>query len=186
MPILSNWPAAVAVAGGVLIAYAAYRRSMGRRSMKLRTDDLRAELRAERESLRAMMEALPAQIDLARKSRTPAAVAPADVDGLRQWLRESDLDLSEVELLTSQLPTVDAEDLSLSDVDAEIKLVEVLALSLRAGALVEKYRASTPMREAERDPFADDAFADGAEALLRETSQYSANGSRPSIAESVV
>jgi hypothetical protein len=192
MPIFSNSPAVVAVAAGVLIAYAVYRRSVNRRSIKRRTHDLGAELRAEEELLRAMLEALPAQIDLAKRSRTAPAHAPGNTEGLQQWLGELDLDLSEVELLRSQLSTLDSGDISLSDVDAEIKLVEVLALSLRANALAEKYRTSIPerqtdLRETDRETFADDAtFTDDAAALRREASQYSANDSRSPIVESVV
>lgn len=174
-------PAAAAVACGALAAYAAYRRSMYRRSVRLGMHDLRAELRAERESLCAVMGALPAQIDLAKRSRTAAVVAPEDAEGVRQWLRELDLDASEAELLSSQLSAVDSDDTALSDVDVEIKLVEVLALSLRASALAEKYRTSIPLRETDRDRFADDS-----ETLVREASRYSANDSRSSIAESVV
>jgi hypothetical protein len=196
MPILSNSPAVVAVAAVVLIAYAVYRRSIKRRSIERRTHDLGAELRAEEGSLRAMLEALPAQIDLAKRSRT--APAPGNTEGLQQWLGELELDSSEVELLRSQLSTLDSGDLPLSDVDAEIKLVEVLALSLRASALAEKYRASIPerktdLRETDRETFADretftddEMFADDAAALRREASQYSANDSRSPIVESVV
>jgi hypothetical protein len=110
---------------------------------------------------------------------------------LQQWLDELDLDSSEVELLRSQLSAVDSGDMSLSDVDMEMKLVEVLALSLRATALAEKYRASIPERDSdlretdlrERDL---ETFADDADALRREASQYSANDSRSPIVESVV
>jgi len=206
MPIFSDSLAVLAVAAAVPIAYAVYRRSVNRRSIERRMHDLGAELRAEQESLRAMIEALPAQIDLAKRSRMAPAHAPGNTEVLQQWLGELELDSSEVELLRSQLATVDPGDMSLSDVDAEIKLVEVLALSLRASALAEKYRALIPerktdlrdtdlreadlreadlrdtdLREADRETFADDA-----DALPREASQYSVNDSRSPIVESVV
>jgi len=201
MPIFSNSPAVVAVAAvaaAVLIAYAVYRRSIKRRSIERRTHDLGAELRAEEGSLRAMLEALPAQIDLAKRSRTAPAHAQGNTEGLQQWLGELELDSSEVELLRSQLSSLDSGDLSLSDVDAEIRLVEVLALSLRASALAEKYRASIPerktdLRETDRETFTNDetftdeeTFADDAAPPRREASQYSANDSRSPIVESVV
>ena len=191
MPIFSASPAVVAVAVAALIAYAAYRRIINRRSIERRTHDLGAELRAEQESLRAMIEALAAQIDLAKRSRTAPAHAPGNTERLQQWLDELDLDSSEVELLRSQLSAVDSGDMSLSDVDMEMKLVEVLALSLRATALAEKYRASIPERDTdlrERDLRETDleTFADDTDALRREASQYSANDSRSPIVESVV
>lgn len=181
-----NLPAVLAVVVGVLITYTAYHRSIYRRTIKRRTQDLGAELRAEQASLRAVIEALPGQIDLARRSRTAAAAAPG-AEGLQRWLAELDRDLSEVELLRSQIPTSDSGDRSLSDVDTEIQLVEVLALSLRASALAEKCRASIAVRAADRETFVDDVQAprpDDADA--RATSQYCANDSRSPIVESVV
>jgi hypothetical protein len=184
MPSLHNIPAVLAVAvAGALITYAAYRRSAKRTAQERTAGDLRSELHAEQESLRAAIEALPALIDLAKRSRTAAAHAAGNTgpEGLQQWLCELDLDVSEVELLKSQLPAADSDHKPLSDMDVEIRLVEVLALSLRAGALAEKYRASIFVRETDRESHADDA-----EALLEEASQYSLNNSRPSIVESVV
>jgi hypothetical protein len=63
----------------------------------------------------------------------------------------------------------------------EISLVEILAVSLRAGALAEKYRASVSVQETDRESLTDDA-----EVLIRETSQYSLSNSRSSIVESAV
>jgi hypothetical protein len=184
MSNLHNIPAVLAVAvAGSLVAYAAYRRSAKRTAQKRTAGDLRSELRAERESLRAALEALPAQLGLAKRSRTAAAHAAGNTapEGLQQWLRELDLDLSEVELLNSQVPAADADIQSLSDMDMEVRLVEVLALSLRASTLAEKYRASMSVQETDRESLTDDA-----EPLIREASQYSLNNSRSSIVESAV
>jgi hypothetical protein len=179
MSSLHNIPAVLAVAvAGSLVAYAAYRRSAKRTAQKRTSHDLRSEIRAELESLRAALEALLAHIGLARRSRT--AAGDTSSEGLQQWLCELDLDLSEVELLKSQLFTADAAD-SLSDMDVEVKLVEVLALSLRASALAEKYRASISVQETDRESFTDDAGA-----VMLEASQYSLNNSRSSIVESAV
>jgi hypothetical protein len=157
MPTLPNIPAVLGVtAAGALIAYAAYRRSIKRRA-----HDLRTELLAEQASLRAAIEALPAQIDLAKRSRTAGADAAGNpaTERMRQWLCELDLDLSEAELLKSQLSAAEADYNSLSDMDVEVKLVEVLSLSLRANALAEKYRASHWVRETNRESLTDDADA---------------------------
>jgi hypothetical protein len=188
MPSLHNIPAVLAGAvAGALIAYAAYRRSGKRMAQKQTAHDLRTELRAERESLRAAVEALSAQIDLAKRSRVAAAHAAGNVasEGLQQWLCELDLDLAEAELLRSQLPAADADYKALSDMDVEIELVEVLALSLRASPLTEKYRASISVSDApislqETDT---ESLTEDAEALLPEPSQYSLNNARSSIAE---
>jgi hypothetical protein len=185
MPSLHNIPAiAAAAVAGALIAYAVYRRSAKRMAQERTAGDLRSELRAEQESLRAAIEALPAQIDLAKRGRMAAARATENIgpEGLQQWLCELDLDASEAELLKSQLSAADTDDQkSLSDMDVEIRLVEILALSLRAGALTEKYRASTSEQETDRESRNDDA-----EALIREAAQYSLSNSRSSIVESVV
>jgi hypothetical protein len=182
MSSLHNIPAVLAVAvAGALVAYGAYRRSAKRTAQKRTSHDLRSEIRAEQESLRAALEALPAQIGLAKRSRTAAAHAAGNAapEGSQQWLCDLDLDLSEVELLKSQLSAADADTKSLSDMDVEIRLVEVLALSLRASALAEKYRASISVQETDRESLTDDA-----EALIREASQYSLNNSRSSIVKS--
>jgi len=183
MPSLHNIPAiAAAAVAGALIAYATYRRSAKRMAQERTAGDLRSELRAEQESLRAALEALPAQLGLAKRSRTAAAHAAGNTapEGLQQWLCELDLDLSEVALLKSQVSATDADIQSLSDMNVEIRLVEVLALSLRASALAEKYRASISVQEMNRESRNDDA-----EAPIREAPQYSLN-SRSSIVESTV
>jgi hypothetical protein len=175
MAILSLIPAALAVAaGGALTGYAAYRRSSRRR-----THDLRPELWAELASLHAAVEALPAQIDLAKRLRKAAAhQAGSAAAEVQQWLREVDLDLSEAELLKSQLPAPDGHQ-SLSDMEVEIKLVEVLSSSLRARALAEKYRATISAHDTDRE-----RVTDGTEALLQEGSYVPPGKSGPLIVES--
>ena len=182
MSNLHNMPAVLSVAvAGALVAYSAYRRSAKRIAQKRTAGDLRSELRSEQESLRAALEALPAQIGQAKRSRTAAAHAAGNTapEGLQQWLCELDLDLSEVEFLKSHLSAADADYKSVSDMDVEIRLVEVLASSLRASALAEKYRASISVPETDRESRNDDA-----EAPIREASQYSLNNSRSAIVKS--
>jgi hypothetical protein len=186
MSILPAIPVVLAVAAvGALIAYAVYRRSA-----RGRTYDMRPELQAELASLRAAVEALPAQIDVAKRSRKVVAHAAGNkaTEGLQQQgLSELDLDLSEAELLKSQLSAADA-DQSLSDMDVEIKLVEVLTLSLRANALAEKYRATISLHETDVSVHETDgeSLRDDAEALLPGASQYSLGKSGPSIVEPAV
>jgi hypothetical protein len=178
MPILPIMPAVLAVAAvGALIAYTGYRRSTRRKK-----HDMRTELRDEQASLRAAVEALPAQIDLAKRSRKSAADAEGNTatEGLHEWLGQLDLDLSEAELLRSQLSAADA-DKSLSDMDVEVKLVEVLAMSLRVSMLAEKYRASISVHETDRDSRTEDA-----EAQIQEAPQHSLGKSGSSVVESAV
>jgi len=190
MSTLPAIPVVLAVAAvGAVIAYAAYRRS-ARGWMY----DMRPELQTELASLRAAVEALPAQIDLAKRSRKAVAYAAGNkaTEGLQQWLSELDLDLSEAELLRSQLSAADA-DQSSSDMDVEIKLVEVLTLSLRANALAEKYRATIsvhetdgPVHETDDESLTDDEFTDDADALLVGASQYPLGKTGRSIVEPAV
>lgn len=177
MSILPTIPAVLAVAAiGALIAYTGYRRSTGRSK-----HDMRRDLLDELASLRAAVEALPALIDLAKRSRKAAAHAEGNTatEGLHQWLGQLDLDLREAELLRSQLSAADA-DKTLSDMEVEVKLVEVLAMSLRASTLADKYRASISVHETDRDSLTEEA-----DALIREASQYSL-GKSGSVVESAV
>jgi replicative superfamily II helicase len=122
----------VAIAGAV-IAYAAYRRFT-----KAGHYDLRGEVCAERESLRSVIEALPAQLERAGVV-ADESTSPLRSDSMRQRLSELEVDLLEAKLLGSELPDIDYTDLSAAEL--ELRLVEILAMSVRANALADKYRA---------------------------------------------
>jgi hypothetical protein len=148
MLIFHNVPVVIAVAiASTLLAYAAYRRWKGPGT------DLRAELREELESLRAAIEALPAKLDLAKRSRTAAAEATGHVKSaaMQKWLSELEIDLLEVKLLESQLPAADTDYADLSDLELDIRLVEILGLSFRADGLADKYRLPLPADDRERE-----------------------------------
>jgi len=122
----------VAIAG-VMIAYAAYRRFT-------QVDyDLRVEVCEERESLRSVIEALPAQLDLAKQSRVAGDESTGSLgsDSLRQRLSELEVDLLEAKLLGMELPDIDYTDLSAAEL--ELRLIEILAMSVRANSLADKY-----------------------------------------------
>jgi hypothetical protein len=131
---------AAAIAGTVL-AHGAYRRWKGKGL------DVCSELRKERESLRVALAALPQQLEFAKRSRAAAAEAAGSLrsDAMQQWQSELEVDLSEVQLLASQLPAPDIEYRNLSDLELDIRLVEILALSLRADCLADKYGVSRPL-----------------------------------------
>jgi hypothetical protein len=178
MPILSNIPAVLAfAAAGALISFAAYRRAAKRRAL-----DVRAELRAEQQLLCTTIESLRTKIDMAKQSWSSGVdAASTGTGGLPQWLHELDFDLSELQLSTFQLPAGDSDYESLSDMDVDIKLVDVLALSLRVNTLADRYRDSISVGETVCETFDDDA-----EALMLEAPQYSIGKSPAPIVESVV
>jgi hypothetical protein len=144
MLIFHNVPVIIAILGA-LLAYTAYRRRRGQRL------DPRSELREVQEYLRAAMQALPAQLDLAKRLRTAATEATESLESeaTQQWLSELDSDSLEFKMLESHLPAAYAGDSDLSETELDIRLVELLALSLRVDRLADKYRV--PPSADERD-----------------------------------
>ncbi len=135
---------------GALSAYGAYGKFK-----KSRYRDLRAELCEERESLRSVIESLPAHLEQAKRS--PAGGA----ESIRQRLSELEVDLLEAKLLGVELPEIDYADLSAGEL--ELRLVEILALSIRANALADKYQITFGENA---EPSHDLASAAGAEAAM--------------------
>ncbi len=119
MPTVIATLSALAIAG-VLIATVAWRRPTPRHAL-----DLRSEVRAEQASLQTALDSLRTRMDPSTHSRTASA--------------ELDLDLSEAESLRSEVAAADSDFKGLSDMEVEIKLVQILSLSLRAGILTDKY-----------------------------------------------
>jgi hypothetical protein len=123
-----------AAIGGALLVYAAYGRFK-----KNRSADLQSEVCEERESLRAVIESLPARMELAMQS------PEGSTESIRQRLSELEIDLLEAKLLGVELPDIDYVDLSAGEL--ELRLIEILALSMRADALAEKYGVSSENEE---------------------------------------
>ncbi|GAC1329247.1 MAG: hypothetical protein NVS1B6_03270 [Steroidobacteraceae bacterium] len=131
----------VSVLGGALIACLVLRRlaSVGR-------VDPREEACNELATLRRVVDALPEQLQLAERSRLAAAKAegPLDSGATQQWLGELQADLTEADLIASQLPGIEA---ACSDaqtgLEAELRLVEILALSMRASGIADRYRPAS-------------------------------------------
>ena len=121
---------------GALFAYAAYGKFK-----KSRCGDLRSEVCEERESLRAVIETLPAQLELAKQS------PEGNAESIRQRLSELEVDLLEAKLLGVELPDIDYADLSPGEL--ELRLVEILAMSMRANELAEKYRVSSEFSDSD-------------------------------------
>jgi hypothetical protein len=130
----------VTVIAGIAIAYLAYRRFP-----KDKRADTRSELRTQQESFRAAAESLAATLDMARRTRTAAAEEAGHCrsEALQRFFDEWDADWLEANQLALQVPAADTDYGALSDTDVDIRLLEILALSLRAHSLVDKYRASS-------------------------------------------
>jgi hypothetical protein len=125
----------ITIASAAAIAYLVYRVSVHRsahRALRHR-HDLRSEVDSEREALRATVEALPELLAAAERSRMGAAK-----------LSELETDLVEAKLLESQLPAAVTEEMDYSGMELDIQLAEILALSIRANRLADKYRRAMP------------------------------------------
>lgn len=132
---------------GAVLAYNAYRR------WKSQSLDPRSELCREQESLRAAMQALPVQLDSAKRLRTAAAEGSGFLESqaMKQWLGEFDIDSLELKMLESQLPAADTDYSGLSELELDIRLVEILTLSLRADSLADKYRVAPSANDRNRE-----------------------------------
>jgi len=165
MPSFSSIPFPIAVSGAA-IAYLGYR-VYARRARK-NNRKLRAEVCTERESLRCEVAALPERLESARRSRMAVA-------------SEIEADLTEAKLLGSQLPAADIDTTDRSGMELDIKLAEILALSIRANRLAHKYSPAS-LDETSQDISSEDDEVD-AESLF-ERARARARAAVPFIAPS--
>ena len=117
------------------------------------THKLRTEVCKEREALGGVIEALPAQLETAKRSRIAAVRTrgPSRLEATRRWLDELELDLAEAKQLQSQLTaTADTDGTDHSEMELDIQLAEILALSIRAVRLADKYRRAATETEPRR------------------------------------
>ncbi|HWJ34284.1 MAG TPA: hypothetical protein VNR70_03415 [Steroidobacteraceae bacterium] len=161
-------PVAAIVAIAV-IAYLAHRWVAHRWFVKGARPDLSAEVRTEQESLRKVVEALPAQLALAKQRRMAKAEAAGTVrsEAIQQWLSELSTDLLEANHLESHLPAADTDYAGLSDMELDIRLLEIFALALRANGLAHKYHAWLSAEDGDRaaEGAGRERFIDETEAL---------------------
>ena len=147
-------PIAIAVAA---LGYFVFRTCMHRARLARHeqyTDNLRTEVCKEREALGSVIEALPAQLEAAKRSRIAAlrTRGPSRLEATRQWLSELELDLAEAKQLQSQLTaTVDIDGTDHSEMELNIQLAEILALSIRAIRIADKYRRAVTEAETSQD-----------------------------------
>jgi hypothetical protein len=154
----------IAVAGAVL-GYLVFRIWMHRARHARHeryTHKLSTEVCKEREALCSVVEALPEQLESAKRSRIAAVRTrgPSSLEATRQWLGELDVDLAEVKLLESQLPAADTDGTDYSGMELDIQLAEILALSIRANRLTDKYRRAVT----EAETLQDDSTREGLDA----------------------
>jgi hypothetical protein len=150
----------IAIASVAAIAYLVHRVAVHRsahRALRYR-DDLYSEVDNEREALRGTVEALPELLAAAKRSRIGAAK-----------LSELETDLVEAKLLGSQLPAAGTEETDYSGMELDIQLAEILALSIRANRLADKYRRAVP-----EVPYADAAEESDAESLFEQAASIPA------------
>jgi hypothetical protein len=136
----------IAISSAAVMAYLIHRILVYRSMRRARRDirDLHGEVGKEREALRSTVEALPEQLEAAKRARIAAAKirGPSGREAMQHWLGEFEMDLAEAKLLGSQLPAADTEDMDHSPMELDIKLAEILALSIRANRLADKYRGA--------------------------------------------
>jgi hypothetical protein len=145
----------IAVAGAAL-GYLVFRICMhrARRARHERyTLKLRTEVCKEREALGSVVEALPEQLESAKRARIAAirTRGRSSLEATRQWLEELELDLAETKLLESQLSAADTDSNDYSGMELDIQLAEILALSIRANRLADKYRRAVTEAETSQD-----------------------------------
>jgi hypothetical protein len=154
----------IAVAGAAL-GYLVFRifvhRALSARHERY-THKLRTEVCKEREALCSVIEALPVQLESAKRSRIAAVRTrgPSNLEATRQWLGELELDLAEAKQLESQLPATDTDGTDYPGMELDIQLAEILALSIRANRLADKYRRAVT----EAEPSPDDSTREGLDA----------------------
>jgi hypothetical protein len=140
---------------GFITAVAAYRRSIN-----VKTLDLRIELRKAENALRNTVDKLPDVLRSAKQSheRVMAATGMALSGNMQSWSNEFSVDWSEWTRLHDGLP--EQQDYSgLRDTELEEKLIEVDKLAIRANALQKKYESSYAADDVMRGKLRDEAAA---------------------------
>jgi hypothetical protein len=170
------------ISSAAAMAYLVYRISAHRSAQRASRNrrDLHGEVGEELAALRCTVEALPEQLEAAKRSRLAAAKirGQSGREAMQHWLSELEADLEEAKLLDSQLPAADTEDMDHSDMELDIKLAEILALSIRANRLADKYRRAP----SEPAPCADTAGALDAESLFEQAASIPAQARAQRVA----
>jgi len=154
----------IAVAGAALgyFVFRIYMHRARRARHERYTHKLRTEVCKEREALCSVVEALPGQLESAKRSRIAAVRTrgTSSLEATRQWLGQLELDLAETKLLQSQLTAADTDSTDHSEMELNIQLAEILALSIRAIRLADKYRRAVT----EAETLQDDSSREGLDA----------------------
>jgi hypothetical protein len=150
-PVSALIAAVAGVAGaamGAAMGYVAFRRIDAMKVL-----ELRLELRRVQNSLRPVVEHLPAHLQHARKSHLSVASANGLLisDELDEWIRAWEADFARVMTLVSQLPAVRYDTDSANPPKLEAKLRSVYAMNDGARRFQEKYDATLAADERERE-----------------------------------
>lgn len=132
---------------GAIMGYRGYRQS-GR----MKTIDLRLQLRKEESTLQAGVDDLPGLLDRAKKSHEAilSAIGLSQSGVMTKWLEDWGKDSTQLDLIKSTLPPTDNSYDDLTYTELESKLVDVHSLSLKKMQLQEKYNAILVADEAQR------------------------------------
>lgn len=123
------------------------------RTGRMKSLDLRIELRRLENELRNVVEDLPELLRLAGSSHQHVAAATGRYNSghFQQWLRELGDDRTTVDSMVQRLPPTDANHSSLSHQELEEKLSSTHEQLIQAKAMRDKYRAVLSADDRERD-----------------------------------
>jgi hypothetical protein len=130
-----------------------------RRTSRLKTLDLRLELRKRAADLASAWRGLPGAIEHANGSRFAVRVAQGRARGgeMEAWTQQLTADLAAVRALQSRVDTSDNKYDQLTEHELEDKLVEVHGLTATVNQYADKYRAALAADDRDRERIADNA-----------------------------
>lgn len=146
-----DWVSYVGLVGGVVgtvsgcLAY--------RRTGQLKVLDLRLDLRKIDADNRSLVESLPNQLDLAKRSheRVLAALGSVNSGAMVHWKTEWDKDVDATHALKGELPAKDAHYRGVAADELETLLVAGHTLQAKAKAIADKYAASLANDDRDRE-----------------------------------
>ena len=123
------------------------------RLSKIKSLDLRLELKKAETQLILTVNDLPDLLTKAKRSREAisSAIGQLRSGGLKKWIQEWETDHISAKQMISILPNTDSDYTSNSQRDLETKLILIHQQSAKANALKEKYEIELERDEKQRD-----------------------------------